>query len=151
MDVNAYMANGIWRINCPKCSSTLSVDPTMATIICFVCYPDLRANMLQAPAGNWTFVDASGQPTTADKATAMIPPALGGWLNVPDLARQQSAKDQANTDGAVYNIIFPPDRGEIEAVLRVRDPINMGWNPGETVSDLATENTSAGLASGLES
>lgn len=60
-------------------------------------------------------------------------------------APDMEAREKARKDAIRYKVIFPTERKEIEAILRRRPIVGMGWKPGETLDDLRAENVQRGL------
>lgn len=81
----------------------------------------------------------------------------GRWIaECPDCANAQLAcpDDQrfmcnncanAMNGGLWRRVIWPKNRAQLEAVLKLRPPENQHWTPGETVADLKAENKANGV------
>lgn len=65
--------------------------------------------------------------------------------DIPDLAMRTHARKQAADADQVYEVLFPEEKDEIEAVTRVRPMQNVNWVPGMTVEDLRRENAEYGV------
>lgn len=114
----AFMNFGRWAFRCPRCLTALEAKEE--GVVCGVCWPQVRA---------LAFV------TTSDHL--MRP--------VPDRELRAQAVKEATEAGEFWKPVFPAERSEIEAILRMRPDIaNMNWIPSETLDDLIQQNIAYG-------
>jgi hypothetical protein len=118
MNLPAFMNNGRWLILCPQCSTALPAWNT--GVICPRCHPQILAKALQPIKGG--LFRAVGDPQLIGEAQAE--------------ARQLDEE---------YFPEYPPERAQIEQILRLR-PLrqNMNWEPGESLEDLRAQNLEHG-------
>lgn len=117
-EVIPIMNHGRWIFPCPRCKTALMADEK--GVVCGMCWPNIRAKAFKPIAG-------------------------GALRPVADEELIAEARAQAEAAGEVYVMKFPPERAEIESVLRLRKGIqHMNWNIGESVADLAGQNRAHG-------
>lgn len=117
-EIFAYMNHGRWIVNCPRCGTAL--EASERGVICGICYPNIRAK-------------------------AMKPIEGGLFRPVPDPEMIAEARGQAEAAGESYVVVYPPDRAQGEAVLRMRKSIgHMNWDIGEALEALIAENREHG-------
>lgn len=124
--VFAEFNHGRWIAICPACReqgviSALQVEPN-DVFVCPTEYPDTLAE---------TFIPN--------------PRVQGAFNSVPDIALRDQARRSAIEAGNGYEVVFPPEKKEIERVLRFRPVFGRNWWVGVTLEDLRTENQRGGL------
>ena len=118
MELIAYMNNGRWIMNCPKCNTPLPCWERGT--ICPRCHPNMMARALR-PLRN------------------------GDLRPVPDIELVEQARTKARAAGEEYFPLYPKEKARIEEILRLRpDRKNMNWIPGESCDDLCQQNTDHG-------
>ena len=118
MQLIAYMNNGQWIMNCPRCDTPLPCWDT--GVVCPQCYPDIMARALR-PLRN------------------------GDLRPVPDQELIEAARATAQAADDEYFPLYPSERNQIERILRMRPaPKNMNWIPEETLEDLKSQNLEHG-------
>lgn len=120
--VEARLNWGQWIADCPVHGEGVAekVEPGQ-DFICSRCYPGIHAQiLLQHPQD----------------------PRLS--IPVADVGMRGRARQQAEQDGRAYAVIFPKQREQIEAIVRLRKLANMNWRPGVTLADLKRENKEHG-------
>jgi hypothetical protein len=116
--LNPYMNNGRWLLDCPQCSTPLPARES--GVVCPRCYPDMLAKALK-PLANGTFR-----------------PVADVELIGETLTKARRLKEE-------YFPAFPPEREQIERILRLRPaPKFMNWQPGETLEILRQQNIEHG-------
>jgi phage terminase large subunit GpA-like protein len=127
MKVEAYFNHGRWVCDCPKCGklgSTLA-EPNKALAhysavngeyICPNCYPGM---------------------VIIHKRTV-----TGGLVFNEDMQAISRARAKANDE--IYEVIFPTNKKEIEAIVSLRRLDYQNWQPGETIEFLKKENETIG-------
>ncbi len=126
--VFAHFNHGRWIAICPRCQamgivSAAEVRKTEDRI--FVCpeeFPGTQAKMLIAH-----------------------PQRKGAFLSVPDDDARTQARNIAIDAGNSYIVICPPERPEIERILRFRPRYAQNWSPGTTMAELRDENIRNGV------
>jgi hypothetical protein len=114
----SYMNNGRWLIHCPKCDTALPAQES--GVICPRCHPGMLA-----------------------KAYKMLPSGL--LRPVADVDLIQETLIHARSLNEEYFPEWPPDKAEIERILRLRPAAkHMNWHPGETLADLRLQNIQHG-------
>lgn len=114
----AYMNHGRWLIKCPKCSTPLHAQES--GVVCPRCHPGVMAKALQQIGD-------------------------GLFRPVADIEIVEAARKKAEDAGELYVPDFPPQRNEIERILRMRPGVhNMNWIPSETLDDLRKQNIKHG-------
>ena len=114
----AFMNFGRWIFRCPRCGTALEAKEE--GVVCGVC---------------WTHVRATAFVQTSD--TLLRP--------MPDQELRVAAVEEAKKAGELWKPVFPSERSEIEAILRMRPlPSHMNWTPAETVEDLRGQNIERG-------
>lgn len=118
MQLSAYMNYGRWIMICPRCTTALPAWDT--GVVCPKCYPDMMAK-------------------------AFRPLKNGDLRPVTDVELVEAARSQARAADEEYFPIYPAERGQIEAILRLRpSPANMNWIETETLEDLCNQNLEHG-------
>lgn len=120
MNLTAFYNHGRWLVTCPRCWNVLEMIDSDATVQCVACWPNLRAVKYE-------------------------PDRFGALVAVPHTELIAETQQAVVDAGEEYGVEYPADKTRIEEVLRVREIINMNWYPGETVADLAAENSEHGL------
>ncbi len=116
--LTAYMNNGRWLIDCPKCSTPLPAWES--GVVCPMCHPGMLARAFQ--------------------------PLSNGFLRpVADIEIVERTKNEARSANEEYGPGFPIERTQIEKILRLRPaPKFMNWIPGESLQDLLNQNIEHG-------
>lgn len=114
----AFMNYARWIFRCPRCGTALEAKEE--GVVCGVCWPQSRAT---------AFVQTHDH---------LLRP-------VPDQELRAQALNEAKQAGEFWMPVFPAERSEIEAVLRLRSSHeNMNWESDETLADLIEQNISNG-------
>lgn len=119
--VEAFYNHGRWVAGCPKCAKEgrlVASEINPGDI--FVC-PEEYPNLL---------------------AVTFIPnPRVKGAFNpVPDKALRKETFEAAVKEGDGYEVIFPREWKEIEALLSARPKAARNWFPSVTIADIEAEN-----------
>lgn len=118
MNLNAYMNNGRWIMDCPECSTPLPAWDT--GVVCPRCHPDMLAKAFRQMKN-------------------------GDLRPVVDLELVSAAQAAARELDQEYFPVYPDEREQIERVLRMRpDRKNMNWIASESVQDLIDQNLEHG-------
>jgi hypothetical protein len=112
--------------------------------ICPVCAEDGIVSALEVEAGS-VFVCPGEYPQIGAETYIPNPRMEGALDRVPDHALREEARRSAIEAGNCYDVIFPPERREIEAILRYRPLHARNWFAGTTVEELHRENEKRGL------
>lgn len=118
--VYARLNWGNWIADCPIHGEGIAegVEPGK-DFICSRCHPGIHASMPVRYKGH--------------------------LINVPDVATQALARQQAEWAGHVYEVVFPSEKEKIMRVVRKRKLQHINWRPGMTVADLQAENEKHGV------
>ena len=110
----SYYNHGRWMADCPKCGAPHATRGD-ETLICAACWPGLLAKKI-----------------VTDKFGAMV--------EAPHVEQMLETQQQAIEAGECWEVVYPPERAEIERILRPREIKYMNWMPGESLDDLRAEN-----------
>jgi len=115
-----------WIARCPACAAQGIISAMLVTpgdvFICPEEHPDILASAF------------SPHPT--------LP---GAFTSIADPAKRQAARQAAIEAGAVYEVIFPDEKTQIERALRVRPRGARNWFPGVTLVEIESENVVQGV------
>lgn len=118
MQLQAYVNNGRWIMDCPTCATPLPARET--PVVCPRCHPDMLARAWRQMSN-------------------------GDLRPVVDYELVAAAQTHAREKDEEYTPIYPAEREQIERILRMRPaPKNMNWIPEETVQDLIDQNVEHG-------
>lgn len=124
--INAQMNYGKWIAICPRCAAQgLTAAMEILPGALFVC-PEENPDLL---------------------ATTLIPnPRMqGAFISVPDLLLREETHRAAVAAGSAFEVVFPPEKEEIERLLRRRSLPNRNWIDG-TLDELRRGNAEQGLS-----
>lgn len=124
--INAQMNHGRWIVICPDCAEQgMTVAMEVVPGVPFVC-PQEHSNLL---------------------ATTLVPnPRVKGAFNsIPDLVLREETRRSAVEAGSAFEVVFPPEKKEIERLLRLRPIPNRNWTDA-TLDELRRGNAERGLS-----
>ena len=113
----AFMNFGRWLYKCQRCETVIDIERD----ICPRCWPGMLAKAFETIEG-----------------TNLL-------RRVPDPELVEQARKQAAQRGEIYKPVYPPERNDIERILRERHIQHMNWEPGESVEFLLEENRMNGV------